>query len=346
MKACVLHGIGDLRYEEVSDPVPKEGEVLLKIKAAGICGSDIGRVYSKGTYHFPTIPGHEFSGEVVDLGKGADKAFLHKKAAVFPLLPCRECDMCQVGEYASCRNYNYFGSRCDGGFAEYIAVPAWNLVTCEEDLSYEEMAMAEPAAVSLHALSRAGIQLGDSVAIFGAGAIGLMLASFARVWGADQVILMDIDEKKLEFARTAGFRYTVNNGKEGWLNNVMEITKGKGVDVAVEGAGVSPTFAGCLSTVKPQGKVVLMGNPAGKMELSQNTYWEILRKQLIVFGTWNSSYTNLKNEWETVLNVMAGGKLDVKPFITHRFKLKDVNSAFEMVRDKAEFSNRVIFVME
>lgn len=346
MKACVLHGIGDLRYEEVGDPVPKEGEVLLKIKAAGICGSDIGRVYSKGTYHFPTIPGHEFAGEVVDLGKGTDKAFLHKKAAVFPLLPCRECDMCQVGEYASCRNYNYFGSRCDGGFAEYIAVPAWNLVTCKEDLSFEEMAMAEPAAVSLHALSRAGIQLGDSVAIFGAGAIGLMLASFAKVWGADQVILMDIDEKKLEFAKTAGFEYAVNNGKEDWLNCVMEITKGKGVDVAVEGAGVSPTFAGCLSAVKPQGKVVLMGNPAGKMELSQNAYWEILRKQLIVYGTWNSSYTHLKNEWETVLNVMAGGKLDVKPFITHRFMLKDINRAFEMVRDKTEFTNRVIFVME
>ena len=146
MKAGVLHQIGDLRYEDVKDPQPNKGEVLLKIRAAGICGSDIGRVYKKGTYHFPTIPGHEFAGEVVDLGKGVDKSYMHRKAAVFPLLPCRECDMCEIGEYASCRNYNYFGSRCDGGFAEYIAVPVWNLVVSEKDISFEEMAMAEPAA--------------------------------------------------------------------------------------------------------------------------------------------------------------------------------------------------------
>lgn len=346
MKAGVLHGIGDLRYEEVGDPVPKTGEVLLKVKAAGICGSDIGRVYSKGTYHFPTIPGHEFAGEVVALGDGVDKTFLHKKAAVFPLLPCHKCDMCEVGEYASCRNYNYFGSRCDGGFAEYIAVPTWNLVMCDEELSYEEMAMAEPAAVSLHALSRAGVCLGDSVAIFGAGAIGLMLASLAQVWGAGKVILLDIDAQKLEFAKKAGFPYTVNNGDANWQECIREITQGRGVDIAVEGAGVPATYAGCLNVAKPQGKVVLMGNPVSGMELSQKDYWEILRKQLAVMGTWNSSYTKQKNDWKTVLNVMASGKLEVKPFITHRFPLQDIKSAFEMVRDKKEFSNRVIFIME
>ncbi len=346
MKAGVLHGIGDLRYEEVSDPVEKAGEVLLKVKAAGICGSDIGRVYSKGTYNFPTIPGHEFAGEIVALGDEVDQALLHKKAAVFPLLPCHKCDMCEVGEYASCRSYNYFGSRCDGGFAEYIAVPTWNLVMCDGELSYEEMAMAEPAAVSLHALSRAGVCLGDNVAIFGAGAIGLMLASFAQVWGAGKVILLDIDAQKLEFARKAGFPYAVNNGNTNWQECIQEITQGRGVDIAVEGAGVAATYAGCLNIVKPQGKVVLMGNPASGMELSQKDYWEILRKQLVITGTWNSSYTRQRNDWETVLNVMASGKLDVKPFITHRFPLKDIENAFEMVRDKKEFSNRVVFIME
>lgn len=127
MKACVLKGIGNLEYKEVPTPVPERGEVLLKIKASGICGSDIGRVYVKGTYHFPTIPGHEFAGQIVEAGEGVDSSLVGKRAAVFPLLPCRKCDMCEVGEYASCWNYNYFGSRCDGGFAEYIAVPVWNL---------------------------------------------------------------------------------------------------------------------------------------------------------------------------------------------------------------------------
>ena len=171
MKACVLKGIGNLIYEDVPTPKPGKGEVLLKIKASGICGSDIGRVFVKGTYRFPTIPGHEFSGQIVEIGEGVDETLIGKKASVFPLLPCRKCEMCEIGEYASCRNYNYFGSRCDGGFAEYIAVPVWNLVIPEGDLSYEEMAMAESAAVSLHALSRAGVELGDTIAIFGAGAI-------------------------------------------------------------------------------------------------------------------------------------------------------------------------------
>ncbi|MBC7958468.1 MAG: galactitol-1-phosphate 5-dehydrogenase, partial [Vallitaleaceae bacterium] len=120
----------------------------------------------------------------------------------------------------------------------------------------------------------------------------------------------------------------------------------KGVDIAIEGAGVASALAGCLRIVKPQGKVVLMGNPLGDMALSQKDYWEILRKQLIVVGTWNSSYTQKKNDWEIALNTMSSGRLDVKKFITHEFLLKDGLKALAMVRDKKEFSNRVIFIME
>lgn len=344
MKACVLEGIGQLIYKDVPDPVMKKGEVLLKIKAAGICGSDIGRVYVKGTYHFPTIPGHEFAGQIVDAFDEENKHLIGKKAAVFPLLPCRKCDMCEVGQYASCRDYDYFGSRCDGGFAEYISVPVWNLVMTEKDLSYEEMAMAEPAAVSLHALSRAGVELGDTVAIFGAGAIGLMLGGFAKAWGAGKVILFDIDNTKIDFAKKVGFEYAINSMEKDCVKAVMEITGGKGADISIEGAGVPSTYASSLKVAKPLGKVVLMGNPAGDMPISQHDYWEILRKQLAVFGTWNSSYTKQKNDWETVLAAMADGKLDAKKYITHRFPLSDVNKAFEMVRDKTEFSNRVMFI--
>lgn len=346
MKACVLKAVGQLVCEDVPTPTPKAGEVLLKIKASGICGSDIARIFVKGTYKFPTIPGHEFSGQVVETGEGVDSSLMGKKAAVFPLLPCRHCDMCEVGEYASCRNYNYFGSRCDGGFAEYIAVPVWNLVLSDKDLSYEEMAMAEPASVSLHALTRAGVELGDSVAIFGAGAIGLMLAELARAWGADKIFLLDIDPSKIDFAKSVGFAYALNNGQADWQKKLMDETGGRGVDIAVEGAGVSPALAGALRVAKPQGKVVLMGNPLGDMTLSQKDYWEILRKQLAVLGTWNSSYTQKKNDWKIAMNTMASGKMDVKKFITHKIKLDDASRALEMIRDKTEFSNRVMFVMD
>lgn len=344
MKGCVLEAVGQLIYKEVDAPIPKTGEVLLKTKAAGICGSDIERVFVKGTYHFPTIPGHEFSGKIVQVGEGVDTNLLGRRAAVFPLLPCRKCDMCEVGEYASCRNYNYFGSRCDGGFAEYVAIPVWNLIFGPDSLSYEVMAMAEPAAVSLHALSQGDVKLGDQVAVFGAGAIGLMIGELARIAGVDKVIMLDIEQKKLDFAKSIGFSCVVNTGEVGWKQKVMEYSEHKGVDLAIEGAGVSATIEGCFEVVKPLGRVVLMGNPIGDVILRQKAYWEILRKQLTVSGTWNSDYTRKRNDWQIVMEKMASGKLEVSKFITHRFKLRECNLAFEMVRDKKEFTNRVIFI--
>ena len=346
MKALVLDGIADLNLKEVADPVVKAGEVLVKIKASGICGSDIPRVFTKGTYHFPTIPGHEFSGEIVELGDGVDPSLKGKKAAIFPILPCGECSSCEVGEYAQCKNYNYFGSRCDGGFAEYISVPVWNLVLGDDNLSYEEMAMCEPASVAVHALRQGGIEIGDTVAIFGAGPIGLMLAEWSRAWGATKVILSDIDTKKIEFAKSLGFEYVINSLETNPVEEIKNITGGRGADLCVEGAGAPITFEQCMCAARTFGRVVLMGNPAGEMKLSQNGYWEILRKQLTISGTWNSSYTDLpKNDWKLSLDAMSKGLIDVKPFITHRLKLEEYKPAFEMMRDRSDFFNKVMFVL-
>ena len=346
MKACVLHAVGSFRFEEITRPSPGKNEVLIKIKASGVCGSDIPRVFTKGTYHFPTIPGHEFAGQITALGEGVDQGLLGKKAAVFPLLPCMKCEACEIGEYAQCKDYGYFGSRCDGGFAEYIAVPVWNLVMVPDNLSYEEAAMAEPAAVAVHALRQGGIEIGDSVAIFGAGPIGLMLGQWAHAWGAGKVMLIDIDEAKIAFAKKMGFE-NVWNSKEGdpveWINNV---TVGRGADNAVEGAGVSSTLEQSLKCVRPFGKIVAMGNPSGEMKLSQKAYWELLRKQLKISGTWNSSFVSLpKNDWRLAITAMAQGKMNVKPFITHRFPLEQCSEALIMMRDRTAFYNKVMFIM-
>jgi len=347
MKACVLHGIGDLRYEDVPRPVPKYGEVLIKIMASGICGSDIGRVFVKGTYHFPTIPGHEFSGRIVEVGEGTDAELIGRKTTVFPLLPCMKCSACQIGEYGQCRNYNYFGSRCDGGFAEYIAVPVWNLVLVPEALSFEEAAMAEPAAVAIHALRQAGVQIGDQVLILGAGPIGLMLGKLARIWGAEKVLLIDIDEEKIAFARAQGFSFVCNSlvtDPDAW---VMEHTGAKGADLAIEGTGVSAGLEQCLKSTRSFGKIVAMGNPAGEIRLSQNGYWELLRKQLTITGTWNSSYVLLpKNDWTLAIQMMERKDLSVTPFITHRLKLSEVPGGLEMMRNHKEFYNKVMYIAE
>lgn len=346
MKACVLHGIGDFQFESVPTPKPKSGEVLLQIRACGICGSDVQRVWEKGTYTFPTIPGHEFSGMVIDAADEKDRHWIGTKAAVFPLLPCGHCAACAIGEYAQCTDYNYFGSRCDGGLAEYICVPVWNLVPVPESLSYEEAAMAEPAAVALHALRRAGVKIGDSVAIFGAGPIGLMLASWAKLMGADQAILIDIDERKLAFARSMGFEDLVNSLAEDAVETVKRITNGRGSDCAIEGAGASVALEQCLKCTRMFGTVVAMGNPLREMTLSQKAYWELLRKQLNLCGTWNSSYSDIPlNDWKQSIQSMAQGKLSVKPFITHRLTLEQCPEALVMMRDRTEFFNKVMIEM-
>ena len=327
MNAAVLHAVSDLRYEEVIMPKPKDDEVLLRIRASGICGSDLPRVFTKGTYKFPTIPGHEFAGEIIESG---NKDLIGRKAAVFPILPCGKCGSCQVGEYAQCENYDYYGSRRDGGFAEYIAVKEWNLVMMPDELSFEEAAMCEPAAVALHAINQAQIKIGDTVVIYGAGAIGMILAQWAKINGAGNVTVVDIDGEKIKFAKTMGFDEYDGSFK---------------ADVVIEGAGASSALENCLKTAKNFGRVVLMGNPLGDMNISQNAYWEILRKQLTLAGTWNSSYNNMRNEWKTSIEAMQSKQLNLKPLITHRYELKECNIAFNMMKGKKEFYNKVMFCM-
>jgi L-iditol 2-dehydrogenase len=341
MKACNLHGIGDLRYEDVPLPKAGPGEVLLEVKAAGICGSDIPRVFEKGTYHFPTIPGHEFAGLIRDAD---DKALIGRRAAVFPLIPCGECDACQIGEYPQCRNYDYYGSRRDGGFAEYIAVKKWNLILVPDGVPYEHAAMCEPCAVAIHALGQAGVNLGDTAAIFGAGTIGLLAAQIAQGWGAGEVVLIDVDEAKLAFARDLGFVHTVNSKSADPAAYIKDITGGRGADLALEAAGVSATLEGCLKAAKVFGRVVLMGNPAGNMEVPQKAYWEILRKQLTLRGTWNSSYNDAHNDWRTAIGCMDKGILKLEKLITHRFSLAECGKAFDLARRREIFSVKIMFV--
>ncbi len=344
MKACVLHAVGDLRFEEVAAPTPGPGEVLLNVGACGVCGSDIRRVFTTGTYHFPTIPGHEFAGEVAAVGPGVAEGLVGERAAVFPLIPCRECAACVAGAFAQCENYSYLGSRCDGAFAEFVRAPAWNLVMVPDRVSLEEAAMTEPAAAAVHALRQVGVAIGDAVLVFGAGPIGLLLGLWARVWGAGKVLLADVDAKKLDFARTLGFEALFNPGNGDVAGWVREMT-GRGADVVVEASGSSVAFGQCMLAVRPLGKVVLMGNPGGEMMLSQEAYWAILRKELTVRGTWNSCYSTIpRNEWELAMDFMASGRLNVKPLITHRIGLEGLWDALVMIRERQEFANKVMYV--
>ncbi len=322
-----LYAINDLRYENASIPSCAEDEVLIEVKCCGICGSDLPRVYTKGTYHFPTVIGHEFAGRIALDPKGELEG---KKVAVFPLLPCFECDSCKRGSYATCESYDYYGSRRDGGMSEYLAVKRWNVLPMPENLSFGEGAMCEPVSVARHAVKKLDIKKGDKLLISGAGPIGIIAGQWAKAMGAERVCYFDIDPRKIDFAKSVGFE---------------EYIEGDGITCVIEGTGNSQALRRCLNAVVPAGRVVLMGNPSGEVNMAQDTYWYILRKELKLYGTWNSSYNDLQNDWKDSLTAMAEGKIDVKPLITHRYDLKDCHAAFEMMKNRTEFFNKVMLVM-
>ena len=322
-----LHAVGDLRYENLPYPVCGDDEVIVKIRSCGVCGSDISRVYTKGTYHFPTVIGHEFSGEVVFDKEGKLEG---EKVVIFPLLPCFDCESCKEKNYATCANYDYYGSRRDGGMSEFLAVKKWNLLKMPEGLSFDEGAMCEPVSVGRHAVLKLNIEKGETLLVSGAGPIGIIAGQWAKMQGVEKVYYFDIDERKIEFAKTLGF---------------FEYKEGAKINCVIEGTGHQDAVRKCLEAIKPYGKMVLMGNPGGDVLLSQNTYWHILRKEIRLFGTWNSSFNDIQNDWKESLKAMSEGEIDVKPLITHKFPLSRCNEALEMMKDRKEFYNKVILNM-
>jgi len=350
MHALVLHGIGNLCYGRVPRPIPQDGDALVRVAAAGVCGSDVPRIYVHGTYHFPLIPGHELSGVIEELvgsptPHAAPGLQVGQRVVIVPLLPCRRCAYCQVGAYAQCAAYDYLGSRSDGGFADYVRVPQANLLPIPDGVDLLEAALAEPAAVALHAMRQAQVEPGDVVAILGTGPIGMILAQWAAILGAGRVLLVDIDARKLAMARDLGLGTTFDAREGDPVAWVREVTAGRGADVVIEAAGASVTLEQSLRAARPLGHVVIMGNPSGEVRLPQATISQILRKELTIRGTWNSSFAALPtNEWQVVLEMLAAGRLDLRSLITHQVPLSDGVAALQMMRDQSAFYGRVVLI--
>lgn len=333
MKAARLHAIGDLRCDEVEIPVPHGEEVLVRVGACGICGSDLPRVFEHGSSNgkYPLTIGHEFAGEVVQVGEQADPALIGVRAAIFPLIPCRKCDPCVTGNYAMCEDYDYLGSRCDGGFAEYCLVPsAWHLIPSEK-ASMEELSMTEPACVAQHAVRRANVTAGQTVVIFGAGPIGVLAARWVKIFGAEP-ILVDISPEKVAFAREKGFR-VVNSREENVIEAVKKYNGGRLADAAIEGTGAGVVLSSCIECVRAKGTIALLGNPAGETKIPQKLHSMMLRKEVDVHGVWNSSRAPYPvNEWKFTVRMMDEGVLKTADLITDRLSLEELPQAMAEIK--------------
>lgn len=339
MKAYVLHGIGDLRYEDAERPVLEAETVLVQVRAAGICGSDIPRIYRTGAYSHPLIPGHEFAGVVAETGPGVDPTWLNKRVGVFPMIPCRVCPQCQKMQYEMCQSYNYLGSRTNGGFAEYVRVPVWNLIELPDAVSFEQASMLEPASVAVHAVRRIGIGGEESAAVCGLGTIGLLIVMFLQRMGVRKIYAMGNKDLQREMVQELGvprehFCDIREQGAADWLESV---TAGRGVDVFFDCVGKSQVIEEAVRCASAGGRIMLVGNPASDVCLEKNLYWKILRRQLTLKGTWNSSYTqDAEDDWHVVLDAIQDGRLQPERLITHRYALEELSRGMEIMRDKTE----------
>lgn len=367
MKAYLLKGIGDFEYTDVEKPSCGQGNVIVKVKAAGICGSDIQRIYGNGAYFYPLIPGHEFSGIVSETGANVDRAWLGKRVGVFPLLPCKKCGPCKEGHYELCRNYGYLGSRTSGGFAEYVSVPVWNLLELPENVSFEQAAMLEPMTVAAHAMRRAeaaqwrigaaqgrgsgagqaGAVQGQTVAICGLGTIGLLLYMLLEEKGQKRIYLIGNKKYQEEAAAGLGFdlRLFCNNcmtDGDKWLDE----TASSGVDVFFDCAGTEESSSLAFRHVKPGGMVILIGNPGSDMRFDRQTYWKILRNQLTIKGSWNSSFAHEKtDDWHYCLDLIARKRIEPEKLISHMLPFDRLAQGMELIRDRKEGHTKVMTIL-
>jgi len=346
MRAANLYAPGDLRVEHVPMPKPGRNEVLLKVKACGVCGSDISRIMDMGTYRYPTIPGHEFSGEVVACGLDVEKAKMPEKVTVVPLIPCQRCRYCRIGDHHLCEQYSYLGSRRDGAFAEYVKVPAMNVVPLPKNVDFDLGAMTDPAAVALHAVRKLNIRPGDRVAVFGVGAIGAFALQWAKIIGAGETIAVDVVPKRLGVASHLGADLCINGGIEDPVEAIKNHTQGGGVDRTLELAGDPTTQEQSVLVTAKRGSCVWAGISHRSLTISEKAVDDILRKEMTVKGSWNSSYTPLVNDWETALSFMGKGRLRADNIISHRLPLAEVPEALKMMQARRVYYNKVMFFPE
>ena len=338
MKVAVLKGPYQIEIEERDKPVPGPNQVLIRVRRCGICGSDLHAYKGKHPdFIIPVVPGHEFSGDVVEVGEKVEGIKVGDRVVVEPLVTCGKCRFCKRGEYHRCTSLKVLGAQTDGAFAEYIAVDSKWVYKLPSELSYEEGAMIEPLAVAVHAVKRA-LPLGENVLILGAGTIGLLTLQVARAFGAINTIITDLVDWKLEFAKKLGATVAVNPDKEDLGKIVNKVTGGYGVDTSFEAVGHNVTLNQALEYTRKGGKVVIIG--VFEKPRTEINVMNIVNKELNVYGSLVYNW-----DFETAINLVKTGKVNVKDLVSDVIRLEDIKQGFErmLAREKGVIKIQVGF---
>ncbi|WP_158814784.1 Zn-dependent oxidoreductase [Methylocapsa sp. S129] len=312
-----------LEVKPSAAPAPKPDEVVIRVQRAGICGSDVHILHGSNPFAvYPRVIGHEFAGVVTALGSGVTSIREGQHAVVDPVISCGHCYPCGIGRANVCANLEVIGVHRDGGFQDFIAVPAGNVIPVPANMSFDRAALAEPYSIAANVLARTGCGPDDTVLIYGAGTVGITVLQVAKLHGA-RCIIADIDEARLERAKLFGADVVINSRRQPVPEAVKPETNGLGPTVVIDGAGVPPLLDEACRIASPAGRIGLLGFSPAPSGLSQQ---EMVRKELTIVG----SRLN-RRLLPQVITWLAEGRLKPESMITQVFAAADARSAFDLI---------------
>ncbi|MCX5819822.1 MAG: alcohol dehydrogenase catalytic domain-containing protein [Deltaproteobacteria bacterium] len=323
MKAALLYTGRDLRIENMDTSLPSDGEVLVRVKIAGLCGSDLHRYLGdRPVKHYPMILGHEFVGTIEKVGKNVQKFKVGDRVVADPYFTCDKCMFCISGHRNLCRSRFNLGIDVPGCFAEYVKVPEYALWFIPDHVPDKEAVMVEPTAVALRAIKKCGSLIGKKVVVIGAGTMGQLISQLAKSSGAE-VIVSDVVDKKLDVCRQMGAEHVINAMQEDPIEAVKKLTKGFGAPVVIETAGLSKTVEQAVYMVQPGGKVVVVGlstKPAAIRPV------DVARNEIEIYGA-----VLYIEEFGEAVDLVSKRMFEYEPIISHMLPLNECREGFELL---------------
>lgn len=347
MKAAILYGNEDIRCEETTEPEIRSGCVKIRVKACGICGSDVPRVLNHGAHYYPIILGHEFSGYITERADDVTEIEVGDHVVGVPLLPCMKCPDCQKGNYSQCKHYSFIGSREQGGFAEYVVLPAQNVVKVDPSLSFEQVALFEPCTVALHGLKISNYCGGKTVAVLGGGTIGLFALQWAKIYGAKKVVVFGRSKEHLKLAKELGADQIISTLDADFMEQAASATENNGFDYVYETAGSTFTMKLAFELAANQANVCFIGTPTEDLTFTPKQWENMNRKEFKLTGSWMSCSAPFPGEeWTATAHFFATGQLKYVPAMFHAvYPLEKVGEAFQEFQEKSKVKGRILLVL-
>jgi len=322
MKALVWEGPYKMKLKEVEKPRPRAGEILIKTKSVGVCGSDL-EIYKGAFAHSvpPLILGHEACGVVEEVTESVDNIKVGDRVVVDPGIFCGKCEFCRKGSYWQCDHRDILGmQKHNGGYAEYFVMPHVSCYSIPGDVDWDEAAVIDILADPLHAMNVIPLQIGESVAVFGPGPGGICFVQLAKIAGASLVILIGTREDRLALGKDLGADITININEKNVIDEIMRITHDRGVDVGIEASGSTLALANTFRVTRKQGRVMVFGIYSENASLDMQ---DMHRRELQIFGSSGCPWSMPR-----AIELIHNGRVQVKPMISHRVNLEQLEALF------------------